>query len=224
MVMKHVLSPSLLSVDFNHMERGIDSVIEGGAGYIHIDVMDGMFVPNISFGPPVIKYINKAAAGRATMDCHLMIEDPIRYIGAFKDCGADIFTFHIEAARHIDSVIREVHNAGMKCGIALNPATDISLIGNVAEMVDMILIMSVNPGFGGQKYISYSTDKIRSLRSMLDQRGLSTDIEVDGGVTLGNVREVLDAGANIIVAGSAVFSGDPGENVRAFNDILRSYD
>lgn len=191
---------------------------EAGAQYLHLDVMDGAFVPSISFGMPVIQSLRKNS--NMTFDVHLMIEDPDRYLDEFAAIGADILTVHAEACTHLDRTIQKIHQLGKKAGVALNPATPLSVIEWVLPEVDMVLLMSVNPGFGGQKYIPYVTDKIRALRAMVDGRGLETDIEVDGGVSLANVSSVLEAGANVMVAGSAVFRGDAAENVKAFLEKL----
>ena len=215
---KNLLSPSLLAADFSRLAEDIRNVEEAGAQYLHLDVMDGAFVPSISFGMPVIQSLRKNS--NMTFDVHLMIEDPDRYLDEFAAIGADILTVHAEACTHLDRTIQKIHQLGKKAGVALNPATPLSVIEWVLPEVDMVLLMSVNPGFGGQKYISYVTDKIRALRAMVDGRGLETDIEVDGGVSLANVSSVLEAGANVMVAGSAVFRGDAAENVKAFLEKL----
>ncbi len=215
---KNLLSPSLLAADFSRLAEDIRNVEEAGAQYLHLDVMDGAFVPSISFGMPVIQSLRKNS--NMTFDVHLMIEDPDRYLDEFAAIGADILTVHAEACTHLDRTIQKIHQLGKKAGVALNPATPLSVIEWVLPEVDMVLLMSVNPGFGGQKYIPYVTDKIRALRAMMDGRGLETDIEVDGGVSLANVSSVLEAGANVMVAGSAVFRGDAAENVKAFLEKL----
>ena len=215
---KNLLSPSLLAADFSRLAEDIRNVEEAGAQYLHLDVMDGAFVPSISFGMPVIQSLRKIS--NMTFDVHLMIENPDRYLDEFAAIGADILTVHAEACTHLDRTIQKIHQLGKKAGVALNPATPLSLIEWVLPEVDMVLLMSVNPGFGGQKYIPYVTDKIRALRAMMDERGLETDIEVDGGVSLANVSSVLEAGANVMVAGSAVFRGDAAENVKAFLEKL----
>ena len=215
---KNLLSPSLLAADFSRLAEDIRNVEEAGAQYLHLDVMDGAFVPSISFGMPVIQSLRKNS--NMTFDVHLMIEDPDRYLDEFAAIGADILTVHVEACTHLDRTIQKIHQLGKKAGVALNPATPLSVIEWVLPEVDMVLLMSVNPGFGGQKYIPYVTDKIRALRAMVDGRGLETDIEVDGGVSLANVSSVLEAGANVMVAGSAVFRGDAAENVKAFLEKL----
>ena len=217
----YILAPSLLAADFKKLGQEVETVAREGAEYIHIDVMDGMFVPSISFGMPVIKSIRSCTD--KVFDVHMMVEEPGRYAEDMKAAGADLLCVHQEACRHLDRTINQIKGLGMKAGVALNPATPIETLDCVLDRVDMILIMSVNPGFGGQKFISYTLDKVRRLRAKLDERGLHTDIQVDGGVGLGNVRQVLEAGANIIVAGSAVFGGDAAANVRAFIKTFKEF-
>ena len=195
---------------------------ENGAAYIHFDVMDGMFVPSISFGMPVLASIHDAT--EQFMDAHLMVQEPIRYVEAFQKAGADYVTVHLEACEDVKTTLDKIHACGMKAGLAVNPETDVKELVPYLEDVEMILIMSVHPGFGGQKFIPESLDKIRAVRAMLNEKNLKTDIQVDGGIYVENVREVLDAGANVIVAGSAVFRGDAGENTAKFMEILKSYE
>ena len=214
------LSPSILAADFSRLGEQIRELDEAGAQYVHIDVMDGMFVPSISFGMPLMKSIRPCTD--RIFDVHLMIEEPVRYIDDFAEAGADLITVHAEACKHLDRTIEAIKEKGLLAGVAINPATPLSAIEWVLPKVDMVLIMTVNPGFGGQKLIPYTLDKVRALRAMIEKADLKTDIEVDGGINLENVTEAMDAGANIIVAGSAVFRGDVGENVERFLNILHS--
>jgi len=208
----NILAPSILSADFTILGEQIKETKEAGARYLHFDVMDGVFVPSISFGLPVLKSIRKASD--QIYDVHLMIEEPIRYVEQFAESGADIITFHVEAASDPREVIDKIHSLGKKAGMAIKPKTDVNAFKPYMESLDMLLVMTVEPGFGGQKYIDYCTDKIKETRKMLDMAGLSTDIEIDGGVNKDNITIPLEAGANVIVAGSAVFNGDISENVR----------
>ncbi len=214
------LSPSILSADFSILGEQVKLLDEAGAQYVHIDVMDGSFVPSISIGLPVIKSIRNCS--ERMFDVHLMIEEPVRYIDEFADAGADIITVHAEACKHLDRTIEAIKERGILAGVALNPSTPLSAIEYILPKVDMVLIMSVNPGFGGQKLIPYTIDKIRDLKALLKKTQNKADIEVDGGVNLENVEMLLDAGANIIVAGSAVFNGEIEENINRFLAVLNS--
>lgn len=210
--MANYLAPSILSADFGNLAADIKAIEKAGAQYVHIDVMDGMFVPSISFGMPVIKKIRPVTD--MVFDVHLMIEEPDRYVEEFAKCGADIITVHQEACKHLDRTVEHIKALNVKAAVALNPATNLSMLEDILPSLDMVLLMSVNPGFGGQSYIPYVTDKIKRLRKMISDRNLNTDIEVDGGVCLDNIDMILSAGANVLVAGSAVFKGDAEENAR----------
>jgi ribulose-phosphate 3-epimerase len=211
---KNILSPSILSADFANLGRDILETQAAGAKYLHIDVMDGKFVPSISFGMPLIKSIRKVSD--IFFDVHLMIEEPIRYIEDFVQSGADLITVHLEACSDVLATIDRIHAQGVKAGLSIKPKTPVELLLPYLDKVDMILMMSVEPGFGGQKYIEESTERIRQVKDMLEERNLSTDLEVDGGINIDNVSMVLDAGANVIVAGSAVFGDKIQEKTAAF--------
>lgn len=204
--MAHLIAPSLLASDFANLQRECEMLNESEADWFHLDVMDGMFVPNISFGIPVIEFINKHAT--KTLDVHLMIEQPDRYIKQFKDVGADILTVHYEACTHLHRTLQAIEIEGMQRGVALNPHTPVELLEPVLENVDLVCMMSVNPGFGGQKFIEGTYRKVEKLRKMIDSIGGSTKIEIDGGVGTGNARKLIDAGADVLVAGSFVFKSD----------------
>ena len=220
--MEYILSPSILSADFKTLGEEMRLTEMAGAKYLHFDVMDGMFVPSISFGVPVLKSIH--AATEQVMDVHLMIQEPIRYVEAFQEAGADILTVHLEACEDIHDTLEKIRACNMKTGLSICPETDASEVEGLLKDVDMLLVMSVHPGFGGQKFIPESLEKIRTIRKMAEDQGLELDIEVDGGISCDNVRKVMDAGANVIVAGSAVFKGNPAENTERFMEILRSYE
>ena len=216
------LAPSLLGCDFSCIKDQIQAVEQAGAHYLHLDVMDGAVVPSISFGMPLISSIRKCTG--MVFDVHMMVQEPGRYAAAMKEAGADLFCVHQEACLHLDRTINQIKELGMKAGVAINPATPVSVLDCVLDQVDQILIMTVNPGFGGQKFIPYTLDKVKNLREMMNHRGINADIQVDGGVTLENAPLLLKAGANILVAGSSVFSGDPGANTKAFIKILNQYE
>ncbi len=215
------LAPSILSADFCNLGEQVKIVEETNTKFLHIDVMDGSFVPNISFGFPIIKALRKNS--KMIFDVHLMIENPSKYIDEFIECGADIITFHYEAERHIDRTVNYIKSKGCKVGISLNPATPVSVLKNILPSLDMVLIMSVNPGFGGQSFIPYSIDKIKEVKSLakeLNREDLL--IEVDGGVGKNNIKSIVEAGANVLVAGSAVFKENKiQENIKVLNEALK---
>lgn len=221
-MMRQILAPSILSADFKILGEQMALCEKGGAEYLHFDVMDGMFVQNISFGIPVLESI-KGFSGMV-LDVHLMVTEPIRYVEAFAKAGADILTVHYEACEDVQATLDQIHACGIKAGITIKPDTHVEVLKPYLDQADMFLIMSVEPGQGGQGFIPESLEKIRVLREMLQEKGLDTDIEVDGGIKLENVAEVAKAGANVMVAGSAVFRGDIEENVSGFMRILKDYE
>lgn len=215
---KNILSPSILSADFGNLARDIHTIDEAGAEYIHIDVMDGVFVPTISFGMPIIKSIRPLTD--KIFDLHLMIEEPIRYVDEFTALGADIITVHVEACKDTAATLKRIKELGVKAGITLNPDTPLSDVREFLPLADMLLIMSVVPGFGGQKFIEASLDKLREAVILRDELGLNYDIEIDGGVNFDNIRDIHEAGANIIVAGSTVFKGNAADNVKKLIELM----
>ena len=216
------LAPSILGADFSRLGEQIQTVDEAGAQYIHLDVMDGTFVPSISFGMPVIERLRPVTD--RVFDVHMMVEEPGRYVEDMKKVGADLICVHQEACRHLDRTVNQIKELGLKAAVALNPATPVSTLSCILDQLDMALIMSVNPGFGGQKFIPYTLEKVKQVRAMCDEKGLTANIQVDGGISAANVREVLEAGANVFVAGSAVFGSDPAARVKEFNEIFKEYE
>ena len=215
------LSPSLLSADFTNLKSEMEVLGKNGVKYLHLDVMDGMFVPNISFGPMIIKQLRPLT--NMIFDVHLMIEDPDRYVQNFKDAGADILTVHYEACKHLHRTVSYIKSLGMKAGVSLNPATNIDVLDYVLEDLDLVLIMSVNPGFGGQSFIPSAIDKIKNLKVKIRERNLNVIVEVDGGVKTTNVKDVIEAGADLIVSGSDVFA-DKENRIRAYKEIFKNYE
>ena len=215
------LSPSLLSADFTDLKSEIEVLDKNGVKYLHLDVMDGMFVPNISFGPMIIKQLRPLT--NMIFDVHLMIEDPDRYVQNFKDAGADILTVHYEACKHLHRTVSYIKSLGMKAGVSLNPATNIDVLDYVLEDLDLVLIMSVNPGFGGQSFIPSAIDKIKNLKAKIRERNLNVIVEVDGGVKSTNVKDVIEAGADLIVSGSDVFA-DKENRIKAYKEIFKNYE
>ena len=215
-----ILAPSLLSADFSNLENDIKMLEKGGAQLLHLDIMDGHFVPNITFGPPVVKAINKVAT--IPLDVHLMIENPGNYIDAFCDAGADYLSVHIESDPHIHKLLQQIKKRGVKAGVALNPHTPLSSLEEIIDTLDFILIMSVNPGFGGQNFIQNTLSKLKRLKQMLTKHNaLHIDVEVDGGVKLDNIKEISDAGCDIFVSGSGIFKTDnPGNTIQKMQEIL----
>ena len=216
--MDFILSPSLLSADFANLQQAVEMLNDSQADWFHIDVMDGMFVPNITIGQPVVKAIKKHA--KKPLDVHLMIMDPDRYIQGFKDAGADILTVHEEACRHLNRTLAAIRQAGMKAGVSINPHTPVCLLEDIVRDVDMVLLMSVNPGFSGQSFIEHSVEKVVRLRELIDRTGSKALIEVDGGVNLQTGKRLIEAGADVLVAGNFVFkSPDPRATIQALKAL-----
>ena len=218
--MTYKLSPSILAADITCLGQEVKTAQSAGADYIHIDVMDGVFVPNLSFGTTIVRGLRECTD--LFFDVHLMIEEPGRYIDDFAEAGADLITLHAEATKHLHRAIQQVKAKGLKVGVALNPATPLSALDYVLEELDMVLIMTVNPGYGGQSYIAKMDDKIKELRAIINEKGLDIDIEVDGGISAKNVAHVKECGANVFVAGSAVFNGDIASSAKDILEVMEA--
>jgi ribulose-phosphate 3-epimerase len=213
-----LIAPSLLAADFLQLQNACDMLNESQADWFHLDIMDGRFVPNISYGPMLVNFFRKTT--KKICDVHLMIEEPQRYTQAFKDAGADILTVHYEACTHLHRNIQQIKSMGMKAGVALNPHTPVELLKDILQDIDIVLLMSVNPGFGGQSFIPHTINKIKRMREMIDEQLLNVTIEIDGGVTLENAKLIIDAGADVLVAGSTVFkAADPVATIAALKAI-----
>lgn len=217
--MKPVVSPSILSADFSRLGEQLQTLAGAGMDWVHVDVMDGHFVPNITIGPLVVEAVKRAVPG-VKADVHLMISEPARYVEAFARAGADVLYAHVEADHHLDRLVQQIREAGVRPGVSLNPATPVTALEHVLPLVDAVLVMSVNPGFGGQSFIPYCLDKIRRLADIRDSRGLDFFIAVDGGVNAGNIAEIATAGAGLLVAGSAVFRDDPVHNFQHLTELI----
>ena len=221
-MIENILAPSMLSADFKILGEQLKQTEEAGAQYIHFDVMDGIFVPSISFGMPVLSSVKSATD--QVLDVHLMVTEPVRYVKEFATCGADIITVHLEACEDLAATVDAIHACRVRAGISIKPGTPVEELIPYLDQADMFLIMSVEPGFGGQAFIPESLERIRQLRELLDERGLKKDLEVDGGIYHSNVAEVLEAGANVIVSGSGVYKGDIRKNVEELMEILRNHE
>lgn len=216
--MAHLISPSLLSANFCNLEKDIEMLNNSQADWLHVDVMDGVFVPNISFGQPVIKHIKKIA--KKPLDVHLMIVEPDKFFEDYKNCGADIITVHYEACTHLHRSLSKIRQLGMKAGVVLNPHTPVCVLEDIIEMCDLVLLMSVNPGFGGQSFIENTYSKIKTLKQLIERKNPNCLIEVDGGVNIANYKKLIEAGADVLVAGNAVFAAEnPTETIKQLKTI-----